>query len=204
MRTSIILTVLDQVDMTKKEEVSHYLRPSRMKRDNDTIHNVVNVIKDCMNPFDNLSEENHLYNIATGKPTSVETEQFLLNITEIGNKARKQFIDECVEWPKRFEERIGKQKLKRFASEAGRNKITSKDGKVMTACFIRNLFCSLLYLSLEKKIDIGEVLKYHLTPYSLALSHVDGSMIKSPKSALLKYLESKLISYSLFFGIVSC
>ena len=64
----------------------------------------------------------------------------------------------------------------------------------MTACFMRDSFGSLLYLSLEKKIDIGEVLKYPLTPYPLALSHVDGSMIKSPKSAVLKYLESKLVS----------
>ena len=43
-------------------------------------------------------------------------------------------------------------------------------------------------------MDINEVLCYRLTPSPLSLSHVNGSMLKSPKSALLKYLESKIIS----------
>ena len=74
-------------------------------------------------------------------------------------------------------------------------KSLSKDGKVVAAFSVRDLFGSLLYHSLEKKVDISEVLKYPLTPVPLSICHVDGSMQKTPKSALLKYLiETKVTS----------
>ena len=41
---------------------------------------------------------------------------------------------------------------------------------------------------------MGEVLKYPLTPVPLSLCHVDGSMHKSPKAALMKHLETKVVS----------
>ena len=56
------------------------------------------------------------------------------------------------------------------------------------------LFGSLLYHSLENKIDIAEVLKFPLTPVSLSICHVDGSMLKSPKSYLMNCLESRVQS----------
>ena len=68
------------------------------------------------------------------------------------------------------------------------------DGKVVAACLVRDLFGSILYLSLQKKIDIAEVLKYPLTPVPLSLSHVDGTMQKTPKSTLMKHLESRVKS----------
>ena len=39
-----------------------------------------------------------------------------------------------------------------------------------------------------------EVLRHPLKPVSLSLSQVDGTMLKSPKSALMKHLESKVKS----------
>jgi hypothetical protein len=39
---------------------------------------------------------------------------------------------------------------------------------------------------------MAEVLKYPLTPVPLSLSHVDGSMQKTPKAALLKFIESQV------------
>ena len=72
-----------------------------------------------MNPFDE-TEKDHLYNIATGKAASTETEDLLLNIQEKGEKAQKKFIGDCIENPKRFEDRICRQKLPTFATEAGK------------------------------------------------------------------------------------
>jgi len=48
---------------------------------------------------------------------------------------------------------------------------------------MRDLFGNLFYLSLENKIDLD------LLP--LSVCHVDGSMLKSPKSSLLKHLETR-------------
>ena len=42
---------------------------------------------------------------------------------------------------------------------------------------------------------MGEVLSYPLTPAPFAICHVDGTMQKSQKSILLKYLETTSVSH---------
>ena len=46
----------------------------------------------------------------------------------------------------------------------------------------------ILFLALQQKIDMGQMLKFPLTPVPLCLAHIDGSMQKTPKSSLLKEL----------------
>ena len=58
----------------------------------------------------------------------------------------------------------------------------------------RNLFGSILLLALQRKIDMGEMLKFPLTPVRLCLAHIDGSMQKTPKSSVFKELETRVIS----------
>ena len=81
-----------------------------------------------------------------------------------------------------------------FTTEAGKKRITLKDGKILAACFVQDLFSSLLELTIKKGMDIREVLAYPLTPLPLSLCHVDGSLLHSPKTALLRHLESKIVS----------
>ena len=128
----------------------------------------------------------------TGKAASEKTVQFLLNVAEIGKKRRFQFINECIEDPSRVESRIQQEKVYTFASDAGKRKLQGSDGKVVAACLVRDLFGSILYHSLKQEIDMAEVLKYPLTPVPLSLSHVDGTMQKTPKAVLLKHLESQV------------
>ena len=45
----------------------------------------------------------------------------------------------------------------------------------------RDLFGSILFLPLQRKIDIGERLHLPLTPIPLCLAHINGSMQKTPK-----------------------
>ena len=78
-----------------------------------------------------------------------------------------------------------------FATQTGKQKITASNGKVFSAYLIRDLFGSILYISLQSKGDMAEVLKYPLTPVPLFFSHVDETMLSTPKSALLTYLETK-------------
>lgn len=81
--------------------------------------------------------------------------------------------------------------MQTFATEAGKRKLKQSDGKVVAACLVRDLFGNILYHSLKQKIDMGEVLKHPLTPVPLSLSHVNGTMQKTSKAALMKYLESQ-------------
>ena len=83
--------------------------------------------------------------------------------------------------------------MKGFATESATKKIKGKDGKVIETTFVHGLFGSLLCISVEKKVYLRQVLKYPLTLYPKILCQADGSIIESPKSSLMKYIESKMI-----------
>ena len=176
----------------KNEDVPQYLRHGFMVKDNTLLHKVTDLLCAMMNPFDPADKE-RLYNIATGKAASADTEKFLLSVNVTGEIAKKSFISECIKRPERFEEKIPKQKMQTFETELGRKKIQRSNGRVVTACFVSDLFGSLLRLSLEEKIDMAEVLSYPLTSIPLS-SCSDRSMLSSPKSNLMKYLETFAVS----------
>ena len=99
---------------------------------------------------------------------------------------------EYIEHPTRFNKSIKRQTIYSFATEAGTKNIKVGDGKNISACLVRDLFGSILFLSLECKVDMAEVLSYPLTPVSLSLSLVDGAMLKTKKSTLTSALEMKV------------
>ena len=181
----------NKLGMTKKEDISSDFKNYKVKNDNSAFQRIRLMINDTMNPFDRQLDSKNLYNLSTGAPASQKTEDFLQKNTE-----REKFIKECCEDPARFESRIWRKTLHIFATEGGKKKVTSTDGKIVTACLLRDLLGSILYLSLQRKVDMREVLRYPLTPVPLSLCHIDGSMQKSPKSMLLKFLDSKIVSRS--------
>ena len=116
---------------------------------------------------------------------------------ETGRKARDQFIEDCVKDSGRFSRPIKRQKIKSFATQAGRFKVTSaSDKKLVTVTMTRDLFGSILFHALQAKVDMGEVLRYPLTPVLLSLCHPDGTMQNTPKSKLLVELENRINSCS--------
>ena len=119
-----------------------------MAKGNTLLFKVIGLIRETINPF-TQNKGSPLVNIATGKVASPETEQFLLNFQEYGAQKRLKFVAECIETSERFEERIERQKLYTFATDLGKKKVQTSDGKVLAASFVRDLFDNLLCLSLE-------------------------------------------------------
>ena len=95
-------------------------------------------------------------------------------------KINKKNIEECSQDSRRFEKPIQKQKIISFTTEIGKQKITASNRKVLSACLMRNLLGSILYISLQRKVDMAQELKYPLTLVPLSLSHVDGTMLSTP------------------------
>lgn len=58
----------------------------------------------------------------------------------------------------------------------------------------RDLFGHLLGIALENKIDLEKILSYPLTPIPFSLCHIDETICKTDKSALLKCLEKRIKS----------
>ena len=63
------------------------------------------------------------------------------NIKSIGNEARKSFI----------QKRLKKSKIQNFATESRKLKILQTEGKIIKATLIRDLFGSILFLSMQQK-----------------------------------------------------
>ena len=64
---------------------------------------IKSMIENTLNPFNKDAYPDRLFNRCTGKSCMKGTEDFLLNVESIGNKARKSFIQQCVANTNRFE-----------------------------------------------------------------------------------------------------
>ena len=192
LRISVVSHLLEKLDLNHKEDVSADLQGSKKRKNAETLKSISSHIERTLNPFSNEIDRQHLFNIASGKSASDQTTNFLLNVPNIGHSAREKFVKECEENSAIFEEPIRRQKLATFASEGV--PLKKKDGKVTEVKMERNLFGRLLCIALGKKIDIGEVLRYPLTPVPLSMCHLDGTMASTKKDVLATRLEKMVTS----------
>ena len=153
-------------------------------------------MENTINPFAIDVDKDHLYDIGSGKCASKETKDFLLHVHENGTKLKKAFTSECLKDPNRCEKNITLQKLHRFASEEQKYKIKANE-KLVVVKMERDLSGRILLMSLQHQIDVGELFKFPLTPVPLSLCHVDGSMLKTQKSKLLRELEQRIVATDL-------
>ena len=194
---TVISKLFEEIGLTKKEDVTEELKSHRMNQNCQDLEKLINGITETMNPFLGLIDKNYLFNIATGKAAHEETATFLLDVMETGRKTRDQFIKDCVKDSGRFSRPIKRQKIKNFATQAGRFKVTSASvKKLVTVTMTRDLFGSILFHALQAKVDMGEVLQYPLTPVPLSLCHPDETMQNTPKSKLLVELQNCINSCS--------
>ena len=138
--------MLETLNLKRKDGISQYLKYDTTVKDNTLLLKIIGLIRETIIPC-TQNKGSVLVTIATGKVTSPETEQFLLNFQEYGAQKRLKFLAECMEKPERFEEKIERQKRHSFATELGKKTVQTFDWKVLAACFVRDLFVSLLCLS---------------------------------------------------------
>jgi hypothetical protein len=61
-----------------------------------------------------------------------------------------------------------------FPAEGAKVKKKGADGKIQQARMERDMMGRILAIALEKKVDIGLVLSYPLSPIPLCFIHIDG------------------------------
>ena len=88
---------------------------------------------------------------------------------------------------------MSKQKVSTFANESMKYVARSGKAKLIEVRMERDLFGSILYLALQRKIDMGEALTYPLTLAPLSLCYIDSRMNKTPKTTLMKELEKSSV-----------
>ena len=151
-RMTVITIVLQDLSITKKEDVTAELRKNRMTKDRLDLCNLRDNLRETMNPFDPTLDPDFLFYIASGKSASEDTAGFLLNCRKIGKKRHDQFITECIDKPSRFEEKITRQEVVTFEAASKKHKISSKDNSILSFKMMRDVFGTILHWALEKKI----------------------------------------------------
>ncbi len=191
-RSEIVGLLLEKAGLKSKEDVTKELRPHRVQKDNADIQKVIDGIKKTMNPFVTSTEEPdvNLYCLTTGKQASEDVRDDLLGCVQKGEAWCAEFKDGSFEDGLRFQKPISRRKVKNFASDAVKTKLTCKDQKLLELKGTRDLFGRLLYVSTMEDVDLSKVFCYPLTPVPLSLAHVDGSMNKTDKSKLMHKLEA--------------
>ncbi|KAK4013089.1 hypothetical protein OUZ56_025329 [Daphnia magna] len=76
VRVGLITTLLDHLELIRKEDVSKETSPHRVKKDNVLFNDITEKQEE------GSDDGQHLYNICSGKAASKETTNFLLNVRE--------------------------------------------------------------------------------------------------------------------------
>ncbi|XP_041981090.1 uncharacterized protein LOC121736526 [Aricia agestis] len=192
-RARIISHVLKTAGLAKNQDITSELKSSRIRKSHQQVEKFTRTLQQYMNPFDNSLDADKLYNITTGEAAAQNITDFLLNVESRGETLRNNFITEVEERHARFNEPIKKNPVFTFSTVKKKKKVVL-GGKVQELRLQRDLFGRLLALSLEKKISIEKVLCYPITPMPLSLCHMDGTINKTDKSALMRDLEKKIES----------
>lgn len=191
MRTKIITTIKENIGLTMKDDTSHSLLKNKIETDKKSMNNIIQAIRQTMDPFDDTIDGKVLFNISTGKAASDEVADFLLNVKAAGSHQKLNFISDCSSTPERFEKPIVRNKIMNFASQCTGKLLMTKDrNKKVLLKMERDIFGRLLAISIKKKINLEYCLTFPLAPMPPALFSCTGEMFKTPKSTFAKTLKS--------------
>ena len=128
---TVITHLPEDVGLKQNDDVTHKFKTSHIFMNSTDLCKLMNVISETVDPFPLHTEKEFLVNIATGKSASAETIDFLLDASRTGCDFQKEFIDECVADPSRYEKPIKRQKVWTFSSEGAKvkKKLTDENGK---------------------------------------------------------------------------
>lgn len=190
IRSTIISHVFDISGLKPIQDATFSLEKHRITKDCTNLLEFINVLKNNVNPFDCVEiNQDFLYNIKTGCCAPEAVAEFLLNAEKKGQQLRDTFISECSEDDRRFELVIKRNKIINFSTCNKRQKIIINH-KVQEVRMQRDLFGRMLGISMEEATDIEKMFSFPMTPMPTSLCHLDGTICKTEKSAMMKILRN--------------
>ena len=158
---------------------------ARIKRDEEDVKKVFEVIRNWCNPFEPSTE---LLNISSGYVASESMKQDLLLAKEKGTTALTAFIEErLVKTSTGFFRTLPKLKLGSFCDAQKKTSVAAGDRNVIIRAD-RNLFARLLVIGQSRQMDLKDLLTHELGPLPWSLASSDGSLAKTNKAILSKEL----------------
>ena len=163
-----------------------------MKADEEQVKEVIKVINEMINPFENDPQEEGLVSLSSGVTAPDDVVSDLSSAFDKGNEAFTQLVSNklLVEEPDIFST-IPKMKLKTFdVLNKPVSRMTSK-GKVVSLKTDRNTFARLFVIGQKRSIDVQQMLSFCHGPYPLSLATVTGGICKTTKARLLQSFQSE-------------
>ncbi|XP_046415809.1 uncharacterized protein LOC124177470 [Neodiprion fabricii] len=191
VRSTIISQVYLELGLQKHQDISTDLNPHNIRKNAKQLQQFVATFDQFINPFSLEVPKDQLVNISSGKSASLPVEEFLLNLEANGDSLRRTFISECQSDITRFEKAIKKTSINNFSKDYEKKKI-KVGGKIQEVKIQRDLFGRMLGISMDYSIDISKILSYPITSVPLSMCHLDGTICKTDKSALMKCLEKEV------------
>lgn len=106
----------------------------------------------------------------------------LFGCQEIGERWHQEFVAGCFDDEKWFDKPVCLRKVKKFTTAANKCIVRDKDHKLVELKNTCDFSGRLLYIGTQENVDLIDL--------PVALSHRDGSIIKTDKSKLMIKLES--------------
>lgn len=159
------------------------LLTTRMKKDENAVLSVINIIKNWINPF---AQELELLCISTGKEAIPSVKTDLMHALKEGeNKYEKFKTDRLEKIPPatKFHDRITLSKLGTFSSMCKKTAV-KLSGKTIILKADRTLFGRIIIASQARKLKMQDVMSYSLGPLPWPLATPDGQLRKTNKSSL--------------------
>ena len=159
---------------------------SRIKRDEEDVRKVIEVISNWTDPFE-PSEE--LTSLSSGCVVTETIKSDLLAAKGKGTEALTAFVENrLLSDSTGFFDTLPKLKLGTFR-DAHKKTTVSKEGKAVILRTDRNLFARLLVIGQSRQMDLRQLLVHELGPLPWSLALFDGTLVKTNKAALPKLLE---------------
>ncbi|CAH1107865.1 unnamed protein product [Psylliodes chrysocephalus] len=170
-------SILAGANQKRKNSLKSYadLNLHNIRKNTKQLQNFITTFDRFINPFSSELPKEQLINISSGKSASPPVEAYLLHIEVNGDHHRKAFISECLSDINRFEKAIKKTSVDNFSKDY------EKKNKVQVGG-----------ISMDYKVDISKILSHPITSVPLSMCHLDGTICKTDKSALMKRLEKEV------------
>lgn len=165
------------------------LRHTEILKGEKLVQKAKETICSFLNPFD-ISDEDKLVIISSGRAASTEVSNDVLNAEIIGEQARNEFIEERITKGENFFQPIKRKRLKTLTDMSKVKRMRSTNNKIVQFKQQGNIAFNLLVKSENQGVNINfeELMSYPLTPVPYSLATADGSLAKTDKSKAFHFI----------------
>ena len=189
-RSAFLGQLRDMIQASNSKTQHTELQSSRMKKDEQAVSAIVDLIQGWVNPF---SESQDLISISTAKKAPREIATDLKTAHAVGERCYANFKEERMEKTpqiRKLHDPVKTNKLKTFRDSNKKKQVPTNDRSIILKAD-RSLFGRII-VAQERRLQMDAILSHPLGPLPWALSTPDGLLRKTNKASLASLLQKNV------------